>query len=239
MNHTHLEACPSTQIFLKENLSALRLEQQDDRILVSTKKQTAGLGRSNHSWTHYDEALAFSCTFKMNEFKAVPSLFLGVALVRYFKKNFAVELNLKWPNDLYNQNLQKCAGLLCHSVGETLIAGLGLNWNSAPENSFNAGAIFENSPLEDEDKKIFPQKIYERLLAELKNQENIIEEWNKACCHLNQEVTWKNGEEEFRGIFKGIKTDGSALIGEREFHSGSLFMNREELIQQSHEVRDE
>lgn len=224
MNHTHFKVCPSTQIFLKENLSDLR--RSGDYLLVSTENQTAGLGRSSHTWTHYEEALAFSCTFKMSEFKVVPSLFLGVALLRYFKKNFAEELRLKWPNDLYNQNLQKCAGLLCHGVDDLLIAGIGLNWNSVPENSFNAGSIFKNSPLKAEDKKILPQKIYEHLLTELNAQETILEEWNLSCCHLNQEVTWKNGDEEFRGIFKGIKTDGSALIGEREFYSGSLFFHK-------------
>lgn len=223
MNHTHFETCPSTQIFLKENLSDLR--RKDDELLVSTKKQSAGLGRSSHTWTHYEEALAFSCTFKMSEFKVVPSLFLGVALLRYFKKNFAEELKLKWPNDLYNQNLQKCGGLLCHGVGDTLIAGIGLNWNKVPENSFNAGAIFKNSSLSEEDKKILPEKIYVHLLSELSNQTSVLEEWNAACFHLGKVVTWKNGEEDYSGIFKGIKADGAAMIGEREFNAGSLFFS--------------
>lgn len=222
MNHTHLEACSSTQIFLKENLSELRCK--NEHILISTGSQSAGLGRSDHSWTHFPNALAFSCTFKMNEFSLAPSLFLGLSLISYFKKNFAQELGLKWPNDLYNQAGEKCGGLLCHGVGDTLILGLGLNWGEVPPNEFHAGPVFPKAKLSPSEKKELPKEIYSFLSEELRSKKYQREDWEKSCFHLNQKVLLKNGPEEYEGIFKGINEEGAALIDERAFYSGSLFL---------------
>jgi len=225
MNHTHLETCPSTQIFLKENLCDLRHKTGDENQLVSCLTQTAGIGRSDHLWTHFENALAFSCSFKLSAFITAPSLFLGVALIRYFEKNFKKKLGLKWPNDLYSLEGKKCGGLLCHAHGDTLIVGIGLNWGAVENhslNSLNAGAIFPDKKLCSEEKKSFPEKIYQSLLEELRCQDDLITEWEKNCLHIGKQVILKNGKEEIAGVFRGITKEGSAIIEDKAYHSGSL-----------------
>lgn len=225
MNHTHLEACPSTQIFLKENLSDLRRKNTDDRLIVSCEQQTAGQGRSDHQWTHFPNALAFSCTFKISEFIIAPSLFLAVGLVRYFEKNFNTNIYLKWPNDLYTAEQKKCGGILCHAQNGILIAGIGINWGKIPNNSLNASAIFPNAMLHTEDKKKFAYQVYQNLIQELPFQEGLIEKWQKSCIHLHQKVYLKNGAEIFEGIFNGVNKEGAALIDQKTFYSGSLSLS--------------
>ncbi len=225
MKHTHLESCPSTQIFLRENL--LETNSSFVRQLVSTAKQTHGIGRSDHSWTYFSQSLAFSCTFHCSEFSVAPSLFLGVALARYLKKNGQEKVFLKWPNDLYNFELKKCGGIICHAVRQTIIVGIGLNWcptnMDAVEDSFKPGRIFQShQDFISADYENIPATLYQFLIEELNHQTSILEEWRNYCCHLNQSVTIQNGQQQWTGLFKGITDEGSAIIDDQIINAGSL-----------------
>ncbi|MBU4053144.1 MAG: biotin--[acetyl-CoA-carboxylase] ligase [Proteobacteria bacterium] len=58
------------------------------------------------------------------------SLLTGHALIRSFAQA-GVEIKLKWPNDLVHEN-KKVGGILIEEKGNAIIAGIGINLNSAP-----------------------------------------------------------------------------------------------------------
>ena len=217
MEHIHLEECPSTQIFLKEKLESLDYFPENS-ILVSTSRQTQGLGRKNHKWIHLDNALAFSFTLKPHPKPNLTPLEIGASLVGYFQ-SLNQKLWPKWPNDLLNSQGQKCGGILCHFINaEIVIVGIGLNFgkvDSSQQNlssTFPAGSIDEKRTLSKKDMEEFPKKIARYITENRISHQKVCETWNAQCPHLGREVTIIDGSQRIKGLFKGINAQGEAVL---------------------------
>jgi BirA family transcriptional regulator, biotin operon repressor / biotin---[acetyl-CoA-carboxylase] ligase len=106
-----------------------------DLAFVYAEEQTAGRGRSGHSWfTPKDAALAFSLVMKPlpGEEQSIPR-FSALGALGVCEALGALDLNpeIKWPNDVL-VNGRKICGVLAESVwmGETLesiVVGIGIN----------------------------------------------------------------------------------------------------------------
>ena len=126
IKHVHLPECPSTQGVLKKMLE--EGGGDDGPTLVSTSRQTGGLGQGGSRWVHFAGSLAFSLSLPPHSRTGLTPLEVGAALTSFFA-SLGHRISLKWPNDLLNDKGEKCGGILCSLVdADTVVAGIGINW---------------------------------------------------------------------------------------------------------------
>ena len=108
--------------------------------VVAAELQRAGRGRLGRTWhSSIGGALTFSVLWRFDAGAgalAGLSLAVGVALVRALAKLGAVDVRLKWPNDLL-ANGAKLGGILIEMQGDALgpsaaVIGIGLNVKLSP-----------------------------------------------------------------------------------------------------------
>lgn len=214
VHHLHLKTCPSTQKYLQEFVH--NSKSQAPHTIVSTAHQTDGTGRRGNQWLHFDNAIAFSFTINPLEPLTLTPLEIGLYITQYIKNKFGKKILLKWPNDLLNEQYEKCGGIICSLNDEALIVGVGLNLGQLPKHlppnnhHFPIGTVDENHLLEHKDKKDIPAQIYDFILnaRSLKHGSKIPELWLEQCAHKNRLVTIDNQ----KGRFIGIGKKGEAIL---------------------------
>ncbi|MCK5073353.1 MAG: biotin--[acetyl-CoA-carboxylase] ligase [Bacteriovoracaceae bacterium] len=232
MYQKHLVNCDSTQIYLKENITELL--KKDTYILVSTNNQIHGIGRHGNTWKDYPNALAFSFLLYPTVPITLIPIILGIQLSKYIELKFNEHIRLKWPNDLMNTNMEKCAGILCQYYSQDIIiVGIGLDLGKSDEQTFQGkfnakpGVIKPELKLDEMEKKELPKDIYQYILENPIDQTLIKQEWEKLCAHMGAKVEIEIPTEKKQGIFRGISKKGTAIIETskdkfEEFISGSL-----------------
>lgn len=131
IHRIHLAETSST------NTYARQLAQQESILLVSTDHQTAGRGQRGNSWEAEPGAnLLFSLAITPHGIRAsqqfIISELVSVALCEALS-NYADNIRIKWPNDIYHRDHKLCGILIEHDIeGSTIarsIIGVGLNVN--------------------------------------------------------------------------------------------------------------
>jgi BirA family biotin operon repressor/biotin-[acetyl-CoA-carboxylase] ligase len=229
MKHIHLDSCESTQKYLIEMIKENKII--DEGILVSCNTQTAGIGQKQNTWDSYEHSICLSGVIKPNQVLTLTPLEVGVIVCSYFKREFDVELKLKWPNDILNLKGEKVGGVIINKSGEgPLIVGLGINLMSSNKDTiqsydYKVGYIFE------EEKNLLSKKdialdLYKAISNLRLNPDETRETWNSFCIHLDKNVTVKDNSNNYKGLFIGIGENGQALIKDEdrthELYSGTL-----------------
>ncbi len=217
----HLEQCHSTQDVLKEQFNS---EDEIETILVSCENQISGRGRGENNWSCMKGTLCFSINIPPHPLMSFTAIELSVIISDYFEsKNRS--LLLKWPNDLWDMNHKKCAGILVQGNQKNLFAGVGINLFSS---EIEFGRVFDQEcPL---NKESLSQEIATYIVTHrIHNVETLKNKWLKRCGHLNKNVTIIEGEQKTRGNFIGIGEFGEALIETsieiKKLYNGSLKIN--------------
>jgi len=212
----HLNECDSTQDILKEQLSVLG---NSNPFVVSCEHQKNGRGRGLNSWTSHQGSLCFSLNLEPHPIISLTALEISVIITKFFEGSI---LSLKWPNDIWDKNQKKCAGILIQSHQGSMITGIGLNLFSdlAP-----FGGVYD-SPFSF-DKKSWSLEIANFILQNrYKSSEQLKNDWEKKCGHLGHRINITEGNEITEGIFSGLGEHGQAVIktynGEKHFYNGSL-----------------
>lgn len=133
-NVIYLPSTPSTNDVAKAIVEKMLAESEDLRpTIIVAREQTTGHGRMGRSWTPLPEALAVSVIVPWPEGPERVRLPVraGIALARGLSRAFALEVRLKWPNDLL-VNRRKLGGILvearANDEGEGwAVVGVGLN----------------------------------------------------------------------------------------------------------------
>lgn len=225
IRHIHINECHSTQDELKEQLTEAHESQQ---ILVSCESQTHGYGRNSNSWTSLPGTLCFSLTIQPSVLPSFTALEISLLILNFFSSK-GKNLTLKWPNDLWNSNGLKCAGILVQSSQQKYLAGIGLNLFSSNQ-SF--GGIFENEFSFD--KKKLAHEISDYIYSHrYHNIQQLTKDWETRCGHMNHQVTITEGSEIISGEFLGLGEHGEARIKNSEkvhlIYNGSLRINSDHL----------
>jgi BirA family biotin operon repressor/biotin-[acetyl-CoA-carboxylase] ligase len=226
IEHYQFDELDSTQTTLRGMLKDDKLDSFK-AIIVSTNKQTAGMGRQGNVWHSNEKSLTISFTFPLHSTPTLTPLQIGLLIADFFKEQ---KLKLKWPNDIMTDDGKKCGGILCHKDGEFLVVGVGLNLFASDEHKnieskYQIGAIYSN-----EDKaQTLELDLYSYLLAHTDIHANQLRErWNNYCYHINQPVILQDGNEKVDGIFDGIGKLGEALITsdnkQKAYYTGSLIV---------------
>lgn len=124
-----MEEVGSTNEFLKEKARDLPGEA-----VVLALSQTAGVGRRGHTFrTVPGEALHLSFLLRGQTSAAAPvSLTVGVAVRQALYSLCGAGFSLKWPNDVLAAGKKVC-GILCETVPDGIICGIGVNLLSSPQ----------------------------------------------------------------------------------------------------------
>ena len=135
---THAELV-STQLLLKERLAVD--PDLPNGYFVMADVQSAGRGRSDHSWISIQGNLHVSILIRELPFPEITWIPHWVS-VCLFKALIDLGINdsliqLKWPNDLWVERKRKIAGILCEKKGESVIVGIGLNLVDASSDGLN------------------------------------------------------------------------------------------------------
>lgn len=221
MNHIHVSNCESTFKVLKNNYDY-------SQILVSCDKQIKGRGRGHNTWDFFNNSIAMSFSASASKVLTLTSIEIGVLICDFFKETANIDLKLKWPNDIIKKDL-KVGGILIESFNDTYLIGIGLNTFLEKNEEFNdykisAGALFENKVTLDKEKICKELCIYIHK-NRFKDMNLLIEKFNALCFHFEKKVEIYDGDN-ITGVFKGLNTDGSAIIQSsfetKSVYSGSL-----------------
>ena len=198
----------------------------DPHLLVSTQKQSAGLGRRGNSWYSGTQSLAMSFSIKGQQELSLTPLHMALALCEYFKAQ-NISLSLKWPNDLLNQQGEKVGGILCQVLDlNYVLVGIGLNLYFDHSDFFAVKEFpypISHLNLNVMNKKEMAESLYKYIIHFKNFSAN---KWNQHCFHLNKNVEIIDGNQKTKGLFNGIDEFGAAIIKTQDhtikIYTGSL-----------------
>ena len=219
-----------------------RLGQLEKGELCLAEMQTAGRGRRGRVWqSPLASQIIFSLYWPlaggMQQASGL-SLVVGIALVEALKQQGILDLQLKWPNDLYYQG-QKLGGILVEMNGQAqgschLIIGVGINvciekaimtdveqlWTDL---SCVVGHSLDRTQLTSE----LICSLNEHLRQfEVNGMAPFCKRWLEWDLYLNKEVSLISGQKVIKGIACGIDHSGALLLqteaGIKAYNAGEL-----------------
>ncbi len=206
---------------------------------VLCQEQTLGRGRMKRAWVSPPGNL-YAAWVVPPFVSIMPDRLLPLILglcIRRSLLNFGVSVALKWPNDLVYNDL-KIGGMLLEEKNSIILAGLGINLSSAPqEDLLRKQSALRAGHLGYDPEALELTGFWARLLvwiyfwySEIMCNYSLIDFIHEIKSNLwliDQEAVLEAPQETCRGIFSGISEDGSLLMqtsqGTRKFESGSLY----------------
>jgi BirA family biotin operon repressor/biotin-[acetyl-CoA-carboxylase] ligase len=127
----HLPVTESTNDYASEMLG--KGQGSTDGTVILADEQTGGRGRFNRGWLSPQGGLWFSLVFKtVLPAEKIPAVTLITAYsaAGVLMDSYDIDVNIKWPNDLYSMD-QKFGGILSElkqsGTHQFIIMGMGLN----------------------------------------------------------------------------------------------------------------
>lgn len=207
-----------------------RSHQVFDHEVIVANSQNNGKGRKDRNWISPKGNLYFSLILKpkISSSQAAQISFLGITALHLtitkLNQNTSQDqqniIQTKWPNDLLI-NGKKIAGILLESKidnndCEFVVAGIGLNVESNPENTLFPADNLKNCNID-----ISPQQILKNFLDEFeKLYQNwldfgfagIRKLWLQNPYRFGEEIDVAFDKETLRGVFQDLDSDGNLLL---------------------------
>jgi BirA family biotin operon repressor/biotin-[acetyl-CoA-carboxylase] ligase len=174
--------------------------------VVVADHQTAGRGRSSHSWeARPGAALLVSFVLPPNP---LLSLAAGVAAAEACGRG----VRLKWPNDLLLDG-RKVGGILVEASPAKAICGIGINLRWAPE-----GAAQLDEPRD---------KLLERLRPAMERwstapADQVLARWRKLSDTIGKRVRVELPDRMVEGIAQDIDASGSLVVDGAPVSAGNV-----------------
>ena len=142
----HLDACPSTNAYVKEHPDAFGPVGA-----VYTTNQTAGRGRLGRAWANAaGQALYYTVALDgpLAQPETLPQL-SSLLAAQALQERYGILCQIKWPNDLLLGG-KKLTGILCESTevrGRRIwLSGIGINL-AQPQGYFDAAGLVHGTSL--------------------------------------------------------------------------------------------
>lgn len=196
-------------------------------LVITSKKQTNGRGRSGRTWESPHGNLYMSVIVpktatldEMSQLTFVSSLALENAISSLFhSEGMNTKIELKWPNDVMI-NDKKVAGILLESAGknmEYIVIGVGVNISKAPEikdkpsTSLQAEGLtkLESTEMLNRFMSNF-LKLYQTWLSE--EFRGIREKWLKKARNIGKIISVDSGGTRISGKFMDIDFKGQLRV---------------------------
>ena len=201
------------------------------QVLVSSRAQTQGRGQRQRQWIS-PEGNIYLSTLLNTETPIDGRLALEIALnILQMPSLKDLNLQVKWPNDLYSQH-GKWGGILVEPLSPNqVIVGVGINLEPIPKENIEQHATSLRELGLHNISRI--QLISELYLAIQQakswfdhNCYNLAARFNHYAAFKNQAVEFEHHAGLCSGIFLGIQDDGSVNIdthaGLKQFYQGRL-----------------
>ncbi|MEE8340754.1 MAG: biotin--[acetyl-CoA-carboxylase] ligase [Candidatus Neomarinimicrobiota bacterium] len=208
--------------------------------IVITDDQTKGRGRQSNKWLSTPgKSLTFSIILHPNAMPSqinLYSLIAGLAITDCLGE-YDIPTQLNWPNDILIK-AKKVGGILCESkisggVIKSMVIGIGINVNEQTSDLPKILRDAATSLMIEKGEQFHIELLVASILAHLEHRiQNInavqsqLIDWEERCAHLNQKVTFRNGNENIAGIFRGLTETGQAIISindnDVKFDSGEI-----------------
>jgi BirA family biotin operon repressor/biotin-[acetyl-CoA-carboxylase] ligase len=190
--------------------------------------QSAGRGRRGRQWVSpFGSQIYLSMYWHLEQGLSAAmglSLVTALAVSDAIKMHCGVQVQLKWPNDVYLQGV-KLAGILIELEGQALepshcVIGIGVNLNMPA----GAGKLIEqqwtdlqsHSDVEINRNTLSAQLINclrQRLFAyQQAGLVPMLDEWHSHDAFLNKRVKLITGEKLTHGICRGVNGQGALLL---------------------------
>ncbi|ESP92274.1 MULTISPECIES: bifunctional biotin--[acetyl-CoA-carboxylase] ligase/biotin operon repressor BirA [Pseudoalteromonas] len=214
-------------------------------VLVAEMQQ-AGRGRRGRQWqSPFGANLYYSYYWHFEEGMQAAmgvSVAVGLAVYDALKALYEIDVQLKWPNDIYI-NEHKLAGVLVELDGQMegpchLVIGIGLNVampNTAAQYIDQAWTDLSQH-ITDIDKNqlvvVLTLCLQKRLHMYQKNGlSEMVAQWNELNAFRDQAVSLSTGQRQWRGICEGIDQQGGLILrqdGEcKTYYGGELSLRKE------------
>ena len=215
-------------------------------LLVLAQHQTEGRGRATNRWWSLPGTLTFSVLFDVRDYRLSPRDFPQISLATALALQAgmrdtqpACHPKLKWPNDIFLSG-RKVAGLLLEPVASNsglLVVGAGINVNSCMEDAppllrDQATSIFDTTQSRSNLSTLLVNSINRMITHyhQLANKQlSISRRWQPDCLLEGHTVTLQIGQQQVRGLCRGVNEQGALLIenesGLQEFHAGSVLVS--------------
>ncbi len=233
-NILYFETLNSTQTYLKEHFTEL-----DDQTVVVTDEQTAGRGRFDRRWISQQGGLYFSVLLKpaKTDFLANMTQLMALSVCQAAEK-YAIQPNLKWPNDVQVAGKKLC-GILSEAVVQQnqvacLIVGVGINVAQADLSHVGQPAVSLRELGVHVAKEDFLQAVldefFPRCSAVLEEGFAILRPaYKERFPFLGKQITVKNGSGgAVTGIAQDLSPRGTLLLqtqnGPQEILIGDLLV---------------
>lgn len=185
--------------------------QYDVGSVVVAKKQTAGRGRYGRQWESESGNLFVSFVVPVFDIQTPLLAFVfGVAVCEALPE-FSV--CLKWPNDVL-LNGGKLAGILLECEQKKVIAGIGINVLSAPQDN----VLYQTASLNGE---ISVNELIKRLFKTVSDNLNLFtqegflpirEKWLKYAYGIGKRIVVKLPDETITGVFEKLTPQGAISL---------------------------
>lgn len=192
------------------------------------EEQTSGRGRLGRVW-YSEKSSGIYCSVLLRPTlppAAAPALTLmaGLAAQRAVQHSTGLVADIRWPNDLL-LNGRKVAGILTEMHAEVdrvhaVVIGFGINVNHAhmPDElkaiassvRLEGGRAYSRSQILVSLLKEL-ERLYHQMLRE--GSEAIVNQWALASSYASgKRVRVLRNGQEFRGVTRGLRSDGSLLV---------------------------
>ena len=216
-NYIHLNSTTSTMDDAKKYL-----EKFHSNVFILADEQKNGKGRRGNIWISPPGniycSIALNNTIPINEYYLF-SMLTAVS-VKFTLENFgANEIKFKWPNDLFFKN-KKFGGMILETYKSTnnnkyVIIGLGVNFALSPSIA-DYKTTFIKKFVKINNKLIFLYSFLNNFFFYWRNynerKKEIFSKFYNSLMFLNENIVINTGNRSIKGIFKGIKYDGSLIL---------------------------
>jgi BirA family biotin operon repressor/biotin-[acetyl-CoA-carboxylase] ligase len=190
--------------------------------------QSAGRGRRGRQWVSpFGSQIYLSMYWYLEQGLSAAmglSLLSALAVSDAIFAVSGVQVELKWPNDIYIDGV-KLAGILIDLEGQALepshsVIGIGLNLDMPAEAAENIDQRWTDLQSHSEtkiDRNVLSAQLISCLHARLQQHQNeglgtMLDEWHAHDVYLNKRVKLLTGERVTKGICRGINNQGALLL---------------------------
>ena len=214
------------------------LEKYHSNVVILADEQKKGRGRRGNIWISPPGniycSIALKNTIPIDEYYFF-SMLTAIS-IKFTLENLGVNgIKFKWPNDIFFEN-NKLGGMILETYNSKknnnkyVIIGIGINFISSPEIE-NYKTTYLKKIVEINNKLIFLYNFFNNFFFywhkhNIKKKE-IFSIFNKSLMFLNENIeinTYNN--QSIKGIFKGIKHDGSLVLDKNDklisIYSGNI-----------------
>ncbi|MBB1295381.1 MULTISPECIES: bifunctional biotin--[acetyl-CoA-carboxylase] ligase/biotin operon repressor BirA [unclassified Pseudoalteromonas] len=242
----HIEVHPIIDSTNSELMRRIAAKQTlDSGTVVVAEMQQAGRGRRGRVWqSPFGANLYYSYFWRLDDgLQAAMGMSIAVGLAVYdtLKALYQLDIELKWPNDIY-LNKEKLAGVLVELDGQPqgpcqLVIGVGINLQMPTSYSQQIDQAWTD--LSQHSQQIDKNQLVAHLTYHLEQRlaqysqtglHDMYQQWNELNAFAGQCVELNTGHRSWRGICEGIDPQGGIRIrqdGEvKSYYGGEISLRK-------------